>query len=319
MSNFIEITFDVLDINQVSKQVTEPCTGATSLFVGTTRDNFQGKKVIQLEYEAYVPMAKKKLNELCNRLRVKWSDLHHIAIYHRLGLVGPCEASVIIGISSAHRQASLEAVQFAIDELKATVPIWKKELYEDGSEWKENKECFFSNAAKAEESQVLPEELVQIQATNEEMNERIDKYIESKRSEIDASNVLEFCEGRSEESKGCARTDAVLAKKKDSKSHLRKSSVQNPPMTQVLNERLNNAEEQMGVNVPIPKDVYARLKTLEDRLVLLERIAPQVHIQGPKDDNEVEQVNKSQRKEELAESLISINDEIAQLRSELMD
>lgn len=82
---------------------------------------------------------------------------------------------------------------------------------------------------------------------------------------------------------------------------------------------MNNAEEQMGVNVPIPKDVYARLKTLEDRLVLLERIAPQVHIQGPKDDNEVEQVNKSQRKEELAESLISINDEIAQLRSELMD
>lgn len=236
MSNFIEITFDVLDINQVSKQVTEPCTGATSLFVGTTRDNFQGKKVIQLEYEAYVPMAKKKLTELCNRLRVKWSDLHHIAIYHRLGLVGPCEASVIIGISSAHRQASLEAVQFAIDELKATVPIWKKELYEDGSEWKENKECFFSKTEE-QQSQVLPEELVQIQATNEEMDERIDKYIESKRSEIDASNVLEFCEGRSEESNGCARTDAVLAKKKDSKSHLRTSSVQNPPMTQVLNER----------------------------------------------------------------------------------
>jgi len=318
MSNFIEITFDVLDINQVSKQVTEPCTGATSLFVGTTRDNFQGKKVIQLEYEAYVPMAKKKLTELCNRLRVKWSDLHHIAIYHRLGLVGPCEASVIIGISSAHRQASLEAVHFAIDELKATVPIWKKELYEDGSEWKENKECFFSKTEE-QQSQVLPEELVQIQATNEEMDERIDKYIESKRSEIDASNVLEFCEGRSEESNGCARTDAVLAKKKDSKSHLRTSSVQNPPMTQVLNERLNNAEEQMGVNVPIPRDVYARLKALEDRLVLLERIAPQLHVQGPKDNDEVEQVSKSQRKEELAESLISINDEIAQLRNELMD
>ena len=232
MSNFIEITHDMLDVNQISKQVTEPCTGATSLFVGTTRDNFQGKKVIQLEYEAYVPMAKKKLVELCNRLRVKWSDLHHIAIYHRLGLVGPCEASVIIGISSAHRKASLEAVQFAIDELKATVPIWKKELYEDGSEWKENKECFFS--AKQEEIKV-PEELVQIQASNEEMNERIDKYIESKRSEIDASNVLEFCDGS--ESIGSARIDAVLVKKRDSKSHLRTSSVQNPPLTQVLNER----------------------------------------------------------------------------------
>ena len=89
-------------------------------------------------------MAKKKLKELCNRLRVKWADLHHISIKHRLGQVGPCEASVIIGISSAHRKSSLEAVQFAIDELKATVPIWKKELYEDGSIWKENKECFWT-------------------------------------------------------------------------------------------------------------------------------------------------------------------------------
>jgi len=148
MSNFIVITHDTLQVEQVSKQVTDTGTGATSLFVGTTRDTFQGKKVIKLEYEAYVPMAKKKLTELCNRLRVKWDDLYHIAIYHRLGKVGPCEASVIIAISSAHRKASLEAVHFAIDELKATVPIWKKELYEDGSEWKENKECFFTAASK---------------------------------------------------------------------------------------------------------------------------------------------------------------------------
>ncbi len=81
----------------------------------------------KLEYEAYEPMARKKLKELCNRLRVKWADLHNIAVYHRLGLVGPCEASVIIAVSSPHRKSSLEAVQYAIDELKATVPIWKKE------------------------------------------------------------------------------------------------------------------------------------------------------------------------------------------------
>ena len=74
----------------------------------------------------------------------------------------------------------------------------------------------------------------------------------------------------------------------------------------------------MGLNVPIPKDVYARLKALEDRLVLLERIAPQVS--GLQMNNETEeQVSKIQRKEELAESLISINDEIAQLRNELMN
>ena len=101
--DFIEITEEPLKVDEISAQVTDKSTGATSLFIGTTRDNFDGKKVIKLEYEAYTPMAKKKLKELCNRLRVKWEDLYHIAIYHRLGEVGPCEASVIIAISSAHR------------------------------------------------------------------------------------------------------------------------------------------------------------------------------------------------------------------------
>ena len=97
MAEFIEITNEVLDVQAISEQVTETSTGATSIFVGTTRDYFQGKKVVKLEYEAYEPMAKKKLQELCNRLRVKWSDLKNIAIFHRLGAVGPREASVIIG------------------------------------------------------------------------------------------------------------------------------------------------------------------------------------------------------------------------------
>ena len=97
MVDFIEITNEVLNVQAISEQVTETSTGATSIFVGTTRDYFQGKKVVKLEYEAYEPMAKKKLQELCNRLRVKWSDLKNIAIFHRLGAVGPREASVIIG------------------------------------------------------------------------------------------------------------------------------------------------------------------------------------------------------------------------------
>ena len=97
MTDFIHITEKALDVQEISEKVTEPSTGATSLFIGTTRDHFHGKKVLKLEYEAYVPMAKKKLKELCNSLRVKWPDLHHIGIYHRLGQVGPCEASVIIG------------------------------------------------------------------------------------------------------------------------------------------------------------------------------------------------------------------------------
>jgi len=76
-------------------------------------------------------------------MRSKW-PVKNIAIYHRLGVVPVKEASVIIAVSSAHRLQAIEACHFGIDELKAKVPIWKKEVYEDGSTWKENKECHFS-------------------------------------------------------------------------------------------------------------------------------------------------------------------------------
>lgn len=93
-------------------------------------------------------MAQKTLNKMCDEIRMKWPDIKHIAIYHRLGVVPIKESSVVIAISSPHRQESLEAVQFAIDELKRTVPIWKKEVYggnDEGTEtWKENKECEWS-------------------------------------------------------------------------------------------------------------------------------------------------------------------------------
>ena len=130
MSNFVKITTDILDIGSVSNKVADPATGATSIFIGTTRNEFQGKKVIRLDYEAYVPMAEKKLHKLCEEIRSKWSaKVHNIAIYHRLGTVEPTEASVVIAITSAHRKESLEAVQYAIERFKSTIPIWKKEIF----------------------------------------------------------------------------------------------------------------------------------------------------------------------------------------------
>lgn len=102
------------------------------------------KKVLKLEYEAYTPMALKELQKLCDQVRQKWEVLK-IAVVHRIGEVPIGEASVIIVVSSAHRRESLEAVHWAIDELKATVPIWKKEFYEDGeTSWKKNSECCFT-------------------------------------------------------------------------------------------------------------------------------------------------------------------------------
>ena len=92
------------------------------------------------QYEAYQPMAEREMLAICLRMRERW-PLRHVAITHRIGVVPIGEASVEIAVSSAHRREALEAVQFAIDDLKAHVPIWKKEVYEgDATAWKENAE-----------------------------------------------------------------------------------------------------------------------------------------------------------------------------------
>lgn len=91
-------------------------------------------------------MALKSLDSICSEIRAKWADVKHIAIYHRLGLVPVKEASVIIAISSPHRQDSLDATAFAIEALKKQVPIWKKEKYStEDSMWKANAECKWGN------------------------------------------------------------------------------------------------------------------------------------------------------------------------------
>jgi molybdopterin synthase catalytic subunit len=112
--------------------------------------NFIAFKVVTLEYEAYDEMAKKEMANICFEIRQRWPEIKHIAMYHRLGLVPVKEASVVIAISSPHRKASLEALPFALDELKKSVPVWKKEYYkvdageDSSSQWKENPECTWS-------------------------------------------------------------------------------------------------------------------------------------------------------------------------------
>lgn len=107
--------------------------------------------MVLLEYEAYEAMALKTMNLICEEMRARWSDIKNIGIHHRLGTVPVKEASVVIAVSSPHRKSSLEAVHFAIDELKKSVPVWKKEQYAEGegcSEWKENRECTWSKCHK---------------------------------------------------------------------------------------------------------------------------------------------------------------------------
>lgn len=150
VGDFVEVGFEPLDNQRAVALVTHPSAGAISTFVGTTRDNFQGKKVVRLEYEGYTPMAVSELRKICVIIREKWPDVVGVALFHRLGVVEVAEASVIVVVSSPHRREALEACAFAIDTLKATVPIWKCEQYEgDTRMWKENVEWKDGAAARS--------------------------------------------------------------------------------------------------------------------------------------------------------------------------
>ncbi|OZJ04879.1 hypothetical protein BZG36_02524 [Bifiguratus adelaidae] len=131
--NYVDFMVTSLpSLDECVNLVADHSAGAITTFSGTTRDTFQGKEVLKLEYEAYYPMATKVLNALISTARSQWS-LKHVLIYHRTGIVPVGESSVIIAVSSAHRREGLRAVEFLIDELKDKCPIWKKEVYTDGS------------------------------------------------------------------------------------------------------------------------------------------------------------------------------------------
>lgn len=148
--DFVEVVHTPLDTQRCVDLVTHASAGAVSTFIGTTRDHFDGKKVVRLEYEGYVPMAIAELRKICEQMREQWPGIVGIAMFHRLGVVEVKQASVVIAVSSPHRREALEACAFAIDTLKATVPIWKSEQYEgDARVWKENAEWSNSEAGEA--------------------------------------------------------------------------------------------------------------------------------------------------------------------------
>jgi molybdopterin synthase catalytic subunit len=136
MNNSLYVITDApLDITQVTNKVIDADHGASLSFVGTTREHTHGQRTVSLEYEAYIPMALKTMEQIGEEIAKRWPGAK-IAISHRIGLVGIGEISVIIAVSAPHRDRCYEANRYAIERLKQIVPIWKKELWEDGSEWK---------------------------------------------------------------------------------------------------------------------------------------------------------------------------------------
>ncbi len=132
----IAVVREPLDPATVVAAVGDPEAGATVLFLGTTRDNTAGRRVERLEYEAFETMAVKEMRRLAQRARRQWA-LSRIVMVHRVGVVPVGEASVAIAVSATHRAEAFEAARWLIDQLKAQVPIWKKEHFRGGTAWVE--------------------------------------------------------------------------------------------------------------------------------------------------------------------------------------
>jgi molybdopterin converting factor subunit 1 len=128
------LSADPLSVDAAVAQVRDDAAGAIATFIGTTRAHSRGREVIHLEYEAYEGMAEQVMADLAAQLHVR-HELCKVAIHHRVGRVDIGETSVVIAVSAPHRAAALAACREAIDELKVSVPLWKKETYVGGEEW----------------------------------------------------------------------------------------------------------------------------------------------------------------------------------------
>lgn len=123
-----------IDSGEVINKVVRPEAGAVSTFIGIAREFTKGKRTLFLEYEAYVPMAEKKLAEIGKEINERWPDAK-TAIAHRVGRLDISDIAVVIAVSTPHRADAFEASRYAIERIKEMVPIWKRENWEDGTEW----------------------------------------------------------------------------------------------------------------------------------------------------------------------------------------
>src|SRR6185503_15943706 len=134
--DFFELTAESIDVGQVARRVIPRECGATVTLDGYAREWTAGRRTLYLVYEAYLPMARRELERLADEALRRF-EIAHIGLVHRTGRLEIGETSVVIAVSAPHRRAAFEACEWAIRELKRTVPIWKKEVFEDGEVWVE--------------------------------------------------------------------------------------------------------------------------------------------------------------------------------------
>lgn len=131
------LTPEPIDVAAVRRSVSHPGCGAVLVFEGTARDHFEGRRVLRLEYEAWPDLAIPVMRAIGTEIVERWPGAR-ISMVHRTGEVPISEPTVVIAVATPHRAACYEASRYALEQLKARVPVWKKEIYEDGSAWKAN-------------------------------------------------------------------------------------------------------------------------------------------------------------------------------------
>jgi len=134
-ADIFRVTDTPLSPDAITAQVDDPGAGGIVMFSGVVRNQTDGRPVKFLEYEAHAPMAEAKMREIGDAIRARWAGVRRVAMLHRVGRLEIGEASVLIAVSAAHRGDAFEACRYAIDTLKRTVPVWKKEHFEDGEVW----------------------------------------------------------------------------------------------------------------------------------------------------------------------------------------
>lgn len=134
MTERFKISETPIIVDEVTEKVVSRNAGAITVFIGTVREMTKGKKTLSLQYEAYPAMAIKMFEQIEREMLEKWPETK-LAITHRVGKLDISDIAVVIAVSSPHRKIAYEANEFAIDRIKQIVPIWKKEHWEDGTEW----------------------------------------------------------------------------------------------------------------------------------------------------------------------------------------
>jgi len=135
-SDWISITEHPLSPDELSNWVVRPNCGAVVTFSGIVRDHSSSREnVIALEYETNAAMAEQRLHDVVDEARKRWPTLERIVVHHRIGRVELSVSTVVVAVSAPHRDVAFEAARFCIDALKASVPMWKRELWEGGSAW----------------------------------------------------------------------------------------------------------------------------------------------------------------------------------------